>query len=236
MDNHRDENVPEEFIEHFQELDRSSRRNSNKRNFLETSPINLMNSPAAAMSSTKSKKFRESSDFPPRFPMTSSSSYVASSSAAGGAFTTPSRARTPTRDISKPIRILLTCIEDKGEIEKKLEKMISYFKGIGYSISLEHHFTNEITHIVVSMDENGVVKQRTMKYMLGVAYGLWIVSTNWVQDCLKKQEIVWEDPYEIKTNSKASIPQASRRCREIILNSVRQKKSYHPTHDSYCHS
>jgi hypothetical protein len=226
LDRHKDTEIPEKYLTDYQELDRSSRKR-NKRTSEEATDVSSPANPSvstlttttATVSSSSSarppkKKLRESTDFPTsrnslepkHYPTTTCSSSSSSS------------AMTRQRDPSKPIHILLTCIEDKNVVEKKLEELIKFFSSKGVSIQLEHQFNKDVTHILVSMDENGVVSQRTLKYMQGIAYGCWILSTNWIQGCLDAKELLLEEKYEVVANAKGPLPYASRRSREVTMN------------------
>jgi hypothetical protein len=51
--------------------------------------------------------------------------------------------------------------------------------------------------------------------LLGRQYtaGKWVVSIQWVLDCLKQQTLLPEESYEVTHNAKASVPDAPRRAR-----------------------
>lgn len=53
-------------------------------------------------------------------------------------------------------------------------------------------FGPNVTHVVVAVDEKKRVKDHTMKYVCGVAAGIWVVSFKWVQQCLAENKIVPE--------------------------------------------
>lgn len=53
-------------------------------------------------------------------------------------------------------------------------------------------FGPNVTHVVVAVNEKNCVKDHTMKYVCGVAAGIWIVSAKWVQKCLAQNKIVPE--------------------------------------------
>lgn len=53
-------------------------------------------------------------------------------------------------------------------------------------------FAQNVTHVIVAVNENNCVKDHTIKYVCGVAAGLWIVSFKWIQECLTQNRIVSE--------------------------------------------
>lgn len=53
-------------------------------------------------------------------------------------------------------------------------------------------FTQDVTHLIVPVDENGQIQSYTAKYLLAVAAGIWVIQWKWVVDCLKMNAIVSE--------------------------------------------
>ncbi|XP_050369496.1 protein BREAST CANCER SUSCEPTIBILITY 1 homolog [Argentina anserina] len=53
-----------------------------------------------------------------------------------------------------------------------------------------------ITHVVVPTDENGACR-RTLKVLMGILEGKWILSMGWIKACLEAKKLVNEEPYEI---------------------------------------
>ncbi|CAH2078405.1 unnamed protein product [Thlaspi arvense] len=52
------------------------------------------------------------------------------------------------------------------------------------------------THVIASINENGACK-RTLKFMMGILEGKWILSIDWVKVCMKDSKYVSEEPYVI---------------------------------------
>lgn len=211
LDNHKDDNIPEEFLTDFEELDRTSRRG--KRSLDQ----GVFTSPSEN-SATKSRRLLDTTS--PLPPTTDDDDYWERSEKTTNrrisfGVTGDSSSSSAGRSEERKVRVLLTCIEDKTETEKKLEKMIQVFQNRGLDIEIAHQFSKDVTHIVVSTDEDGLVKQRTMKYMQGIAYGLWIVSSDWITDSTKAQQIQNEQKYEVKYSAKASVDLAPKRSRVL---------------------
>lgn len=53
-----------------------------------------------------------------------------------------------------------------------------------------------VTHVIASTNENGACK-RTLKVLMGILEGKWILSIKWVQACKDAMRLVEETPYEI---------------------------------------
>lgn len=151
----------------------------------------------------------------------------------------PSSAVTTTTSspLQRDLLLLTTCIDDSNGKGKQLEQALSQLcqlqlqsvtaasssstsssssatkKTRPHTISSISHFTDDVTHLIVSVDRAGVMKQRTMKYMQALAHGLWIVSTKWVLDSVQAGMVLDEAGYEVKSNLKALLPQAPLRAR-----------------------
>lgn len=53
-------------------------------------------------------------------------------------------------------------------------------------------FSKQVSHLVVAVDERNRVKDHTIKYVLAIAHGVWIVSFAWIKDCLTHNRLVNE--------------------------------------------
>ncbi|KAB1222787.1 hypothetical protein CJ030_MR2G022278 [Morella rubra] len=53
-----------------------------------------------------------------------------------------------------------------------------------------------VTHVIASTEENGACR-RTLKVLLGILGGKWILNMEWIKACMKVMELVDEKPYEI---------------------------------------
>lgn len=54
-----------------------------------------------------------------------------------------------------------------------------------------------VTHVIASTNENGACK-RTLKFLMAVLEGKWILGIEWVKSCLKTMQPVLEEQYEIQ--------------------------------------
>lgn len=53
-------------------------------------------------------------------------------------------------------------------------------------------FSDKITHMIVKTTEENHLQDHTIKYVLSVAAGIWILNINWLEACLKQNFIVDE--------------------------------------------
>lgn len=53
-------------------------------------------------------------------------------------------------------------------------------------------FDDTVTHMIVSVKENKCIEHHTMKFVLAVAAGIWVLGFEWIQECLLRNEIVSE--------------------------------------------
>ena len=57
--------------------------------------------------------------------------------------------------------------------------------------------SKEISHVVVKTDEEGMT-ERTLKYLYGVASGVWVLSITWIIDSLNSNTILPEVFFSFK--------------------------------------
>jgi len=125
-------------------------------------------------------------------------------------FQTPNKITTqqpPTP--STKIVLLASTLQD---INKESVKKFTDTFGADYADS----FGPSITHLVVSADKDKVMRHRTMKYMQAIMTGIWIVSADWLNDCLTQGHLLPENDYEIRRNIKADVDDAPRRARKAV--------------------
>lgn len=53
-------------------------------------------------------------------------------------------------------------------------------------------FNENVTHLIVKVDENNCVVDQTIKYVLAIAHGIWIVSYAWFKTSLHKNRLLPE--------------------------------------------
>lgn len=85
---------------------------------------------------------------------------------------------------------------------------------------LKTTFSRDVTHLVVSCNREGNCQQRTLKVLSALVTGKWIVSTSWVDECLRKTQRVSEGPYEAKGTRQHPNSEAPRKSREHFASST----------------
>ncbi|KAI3958758.1 hypothetical protein MKX01_023434 [Papaver californicum] len=79
--------------------------------------------------------------------------------------------------------------------EKDIVSEFSRITGVPVSKT----FGSNVTHIIASTDMSGACK-RTLKFLLGILEGKWILKIDWIEACLKAMEPVAEEQYEVKVD------------------------------------
>ncbi|XP_074367003.1 uncharacterized protein LOC141707631 isoform X1 [Apium graveolens] len=54
----------------------------------------------------------------------------------------------------------------------------------------------DITHVITATDASGSCR-RTMKVLMGILYGRWIISMNWIKSCAEANKPIEEEPFEV---------------------------------------
>jgi len=116
-------------------------------------------------------------------------------------------------------------------LDESQQKVLSSFRDIFPSSRMVDSYSTEVTHVVVAAVRSNQgkkrsrkvieLKQRTMKYLMGVLEGKWIVCLNWLQECIDAKRIVPEDPYEVERDYKAApgvkgTPKLSREITQVV--------------------
>ncbi|KAF8096142.1 hypothetical protein N665_0317s0048 [Sinapis alba] len=87
---------------------------------------------------------------------------------------------------------LVLCCSGLTDEEKSVISEFAELSGV----TISRKWEPRVTHIIASINENGACK-RTLKFMMGVLEGKWILSIGWIKACMKNTEYVIEEPYEI---------------------------------------
>ncbi|KAG5880659.1 hypothetical protein JTB14_022821 [Gonioctena quinquepunctata] len=75
-------------------------------------------------------------------------------------------------------------------------------------------FDKSVTHMIVTVTENNCIRDYTMKFVAGVAAGIWILNFEWVQECLSSNSIVPEERYEVLDDTGMPGPRTARLTRK----------------------
>ncbi|KAJ9552244.1 hypothetical protein OSB04_016289 [Centaurea solstitialis] len=57
-----------------------------------------------------------------------------------------------------------------------------------------------VTHVVAAVDSKGACT-RTLKVLMAILNGKWIVTVEWVKACVKAGRVVDEEPYEVQLDT-----------------------------------
>ncbi|KQJ83553.1 hypothetical protein BRADI_5g15500v3 [Brachypodium distachyon] len=66
-------------------------------------------------------------------------------------------------------------------------------------ITVTNDWSPNVTHVVANTNEDGA-SSRTLKILMAILTGKWVVNVNWLKACLKAREPVSEEPYEIRSD------------------------------------
>jgi len=81
---------------------------------------------------------------------------------------------------------------------------------LGGGCRVQNEYNSAVTHVVAAADESRLAA-RTLKYLLAVADGRWVVSFDWILACRREKRWVNEEPFEILSDGHASgAPKKSR--------------------------
>ncbi|KAF8114992.1 hypothetical protein N665_0030s0041 [Sinapis alba] len=90
-----------------------------------------------------------------------------------------------------PKKLVLCC----SGLTDEETSVISEFAELS-GVAISRKWEPRVTHVIASINENGSCK-RTLKFMMGILEGKWILSIDWIKACMKAREYVSEEPYEI---------------------------------------
>lgn len=57
-----------------------------------------------------------------------------------------------------------------------------------------------VTHVIAATDGSGACS-RTLKFLMAILKGIWILKTDWIKACMQSKCPVYEEPYEIGVDS-----------------------------------
>ncbi|KAL7131114.1 hypothetical protein ABFS83_13G177100 [Erythranthe nasuta] len=95
----------------------------------------------------------------------------------------------------KKFKNLVLCCSALTNTEK--ESVTEFENSSGVMILKSWNST--VTHVIASTDEHGA-SRRTLKFLMGILEGKWILSVHWIKACMEAGELVDEQPYEISVD------------------------------------
>ncbi|CAL0301265.1 unnamed protein product [Lupinus luteus] len=91
-------------------------------------------------------------------------------------------------------KIVLCCsalsVQERG--------VVSEFEKVS-KVTVSKKWDSSVTHVIASTDENGACR-RTLKVLLGILEGKWILNIDWIRACMKEMGPVDEGRYEINAD------------------------------------
>ncbi|KAL2473833.1 Protein BREAST CANCER SUSCEPTIBILITY 1-like protein [Forsythia ovata] len=90
---------------------------------------------------------------------------------------------------------LVLCCSTLTDAEKETVSQFAKLSGV----TILKSWDLSVTHVIASTDKNGACK-RTLKFLMGVLEGKWILSVEWIKACMKSREFVDEQHYEISVD------------------------------------
>ncbi|KAL5716339.1 hypothetical protein ACHQM5_018050 [Ranunculus cassubicifolius] len=87
------------------------------------------------------------------------------------------------------------CCSGLANTEKEIVSEFTKLAGLTLSTT----YAPNVTHIIASTDENGACR-RTLKFLLGILEGKWILKIDWVKACIESLKPVCEEKYEINVD------------------------------------
>ncbi|CAH0557880.1 unnamed protein product [Brassicogethes aeneus] len=126
--------------------------------------------------------------------------------------------KTPSTQQSTPEKVVNTSFREKPLVTStRIDKdqmigisTLAHRKIIAYTTT----YTENVTHLIANVDKNNYVEEHTMKFILAVASGAWVLNVGWIKECLEKNRVVPEAPYEVLDGSGIAGPKISRLTRK----------------------
>ncbi|WVY93974.1 hypothetical protein V8G54_033062 [Vigna mungo] len=109
----------------------------------------------------------------------------------GPSLDTISQTRADHRSYKK---IVLCC----SALSVQEKDIVSKFESVS-KVTVLKNWDSSVTHVIASTDENGACR-RTLKVLLGILEGKWILNVEWIKACMKEMNPVGEERYEINVD------------------------------------
>ncbi|KAI3741559.1 hypothetical protein L1987_59233 [Smallanthus sonchifolius] len=90
---------------------------------------------------------------------------------------------------------MLICCSALTSTEKETIEKFEKLSGV----TILKKWDSRVTHVIASVDENGACR-RTLKYLMGIIEGKWILNIEWIKACLEVKKPVDEQLYEINVD------------------------------------
>ncbi|KAJ6810067.1 BRCA1-associated RING domain protein 1-like isoform X2 [Iris pallida] len=78
--------------------------------------------------------------------------------------------------------------------DKEKELLVNFANLSGAAVT--RFWNPDVTHVIASTNKDGACN-RTLKFLMAILSGKWVVNTKWVEDCINHGHALAEEPYEI---------------------------------------
>ncbi|XP_010482968.1 PREDICTED: BRCA1-associated RING domain protein 1-like isoform X2 [Camelina sativa] len=87
-----------------------------------------------------------------------------------------------------------------GSALSKSDKNLMESLAVKFNATISRYWNPNVTHVIASTDEKGACT-RTLKVLMGILNGKWIVNADWIQASLEASQPVDEETFEIHIDS-----------------------------------
>ncbi|AEE27646.1 breast cancer associated RING 1 [Arabidopsis thaliana] len=91
---------------------------------------------------------------------------------------------------------LVLCGSALSKSDKKLMESLA----VRFNATISRYWNPSVTHVIASTDEKGACT-RTLKVLMGILNGKWIINAAWMKASLKASQPVDEEPFEIQIDT-----------------------------------
>ncbi|XP_010457426.1 PREDICTED: BRCA1-associated RING domain protein 1-like isoform X2 [Camelina sativa] len=87
-----------------------------------------------------------------------------------------------------------------GSALSKSDKNLMESLAVKFNATISRYWNPNVTHVIASTDEKGACT-RTLKVLMGILNGKWIINADWMKASLEASQPVDEEPFEIHIDS-----------------------------------
>ncbi|XP_055950344.1 BRCA1-associated RING domain protein 1-like isoform X2 [Argiope bruennichi] len=110
--------------------------------------------------------------------------------------------------LKKEDKIIFLCSNLDEKQKEKLQKCAQMLKA-----DIVEDFKPEVTHVITSCDNQGNCI-RTLKVLMGILTGKWVMNFNWIEVCLEYKQKVDEEVFEVQGTRNQPNSQGPKRGRQ----------------------
>ncbi|XP_044492419.1 BRCA1-associated RING domain protein 1 [Mangifera indica] len=80
------------------------------------------------------------------------------------------------------------------------EKILLVRFGSKFGVTVSKVWRPDATHVIAATDEKGAC-MRTLKVLMAIANGCWVLKIDWIKACMEAMRPVYEEPYEVSLDN-----------------------------------